>query len=130
MNSYYSNLIEGQSTHPANIERALRHDFASQSRVARLQRIALAHIEAERELEALAGEGSLPLLSAFLQQCHAALYRRLGAEDRTTDDGVVVVPGELADNACADWLAHRADPGCSADIPRPHGRGVRGSMPP
>ena len=94
MNSYYSNLIEGQSTHPANIERALRQDFASQPRIAKLQRIALAHIEAERELEAWAGSGGHPLSSAFLQQCHAALYRRLGAEDRTTDDGVVVVPGD------------------------------------
>ena len=27
MNSYYSNLIEGQGTHPANIARALKQDF-------------------------------------------------------------------------------------------------------
>lgn len=94
MNSYYSNLIEGQSTHPANIDRALRHDFARQPRIAKLQRIALAHIEAERELEALAAEGDRPLSSAFLQRCHAALYQRLRAEDRTTDDGIVVVPGD------------------------------------
>ncbi len=94
MNSYYSNLIEGQGTHPANIERALRRDFARQPRVAKLQRIALAHMEAERQLEALAGEGDRPLSSAFLRRCHAALYQRLGAEDRTTEDGVVVGPGD------------------------------------
>ncbi|MCX7178128.1 MAG: Fic family protein, partial [Proteobacteria bacterium] len=51
MNSYYSNRIEGQSTHPLNIERALRRDFSEQPDVARLQRLALAHIEAEQELE-------------------------------------------------------------------------------
>ena len=28
MNSYYSNRIEGQSTHPANIQRALKRDFS------------------------------------------------------------------------------------------------------
>ncbi|MDR2838264.1 MAG: Fic family protein, partial [Azonexus sp.] len=28
MNSYYSNRIEGQGTHPLNIERALHHDFS------------------------------------------------------------------------------------------------------
>ncbi len=36
MNSYYSNRIEGQSTHPRNIERALKKDFAGQADVARL----------------------------------------------------------------------------------------------
>ena len=46
MNSYYSNRIEGQSTHPHNIERALRRDFSARPGVAKLQRLALAHIEA------------------------------------------------------------------------------------
>src|SRR4051812_31101115 len=44
MNSYYSNRIEGQSTHPHNIERALKRDFSHQPDTARLQRIALAHL--------------------------------------------------------------------------------------
>ena len=51
MNSYYSNRIEGQSTHPLNIERALKRDFSDRPETAKLQRIALAHIDAERELE-------------------------------------------------------------------------------
>ena len=42
MNSYYSNRIEGQSTHPLNIERALRQDFSDKPDVAKLQRLALA----------------------------------------------------------------------------------------
>src|SRR5690349_8113821 len=44
MNSYYSNRIEGQSTHPVNIERALSKDFSDTPDVARRQRVALAHI--------------------------------------------------------------------------------------
>ena len=48
MNSYYSNRIEGQGTHPKNIERALSADFSATPSVAQRQRIALAHIEAER----------------------------------------------------------------------------------
>src|SRR5471030_2856588 len=52
MNSYYSNRIEGHSTHPHNIERALHRDFSDHPSIARLQRLALAHIDAERELEA------------------------------------------------------------------------------
>ena len=34
MNAYYSNLIEEQSTHPANINRALRKDFSDNPVVA------------------------------------------------------------------------------------------------
>lgn len=95
MNSYYSNRIEGQGTHPRNIERALKRDFSDKPDVARLQRIALAHIEAEKELEEEAAAGVNPLLSAFAIQAHRALYGRLSADDRTTKDGIVVEPGEL-----------------------------------
>lgn len=93
MNSYYSNRIEGQSTHPRNIERALRHDFSEQPDIARLQRLALAHIEAERELEQRLMAGDSALTSDFLRQAHAALYGRLAPQDRTMAEGRVVEPG-------------------------------------
>lgn len=92
MNSYYSNRIEGQGTHPRNIERALEHDFSKQPGTARLQRIALAHLEAERELESLDVE---PLSAGFALRAHAAMYERLKKSDRTTDEGLVVEPGQL-----------------------------------
>ena len=95
MNSYYSNRIEGQATHPANIERALQHNFSDKPDVAKRQRVALAHIEAERELEGAVAKEAQALSSAFLCQAHKSLYSRLPEEDRTTDDGRVVVPGEL-----------------------------------
>lgn len=95
MNSYYSNKIEGQSTHPKNIEQALRRDFSDKPDVAKLQRLALAHIEAERELEQKIHDGDLALTSAFLQRAHTALYGRLSTEDRTTSDGLIVEPGVL-----------------------------------
>lgn len=102
MNSYYSNAIEGQGTHPGNIERALRADFSSTPGVAQRQRIALAHIEAEIELEALLPETDIErfaLRSSFLLDAHAALYRRLDRSDRTTEEGVVTEPGVLRDRA-------------------------------
>ena len=55
MNSYYSNRIEGLSIHPANIEQALAHNFSDNPDIAKLQRFAIAYIEAEKELE-LIGE--------------------------------------------------------------------------
>jgi len=95
MNSYYSNRIEGQSTHPLNIERALHQDFSEKPDVAQLQRLALAHIEAEKELEQRVLAGETILSTEFLVKAHAALYGRLAQEDRTTAEGRVVVPGEL-----------------------------------
>jgi Fic family protein len=95
MNSYYSNRIEGQGTHPQNIERALHKEFSDKPDIARLQRVALAHTQAERELELRIKEGQSPLSSQFLLDAHKTLYSRLAGEDRTTDDGHLIVPGEL-----------------------------------
>lgn len=94
MNSYYSNRIEGQSTHPHNIGRALRRDFSDKPDVARLQRIALAHIEAERALEAGLGSGPVALSGSFIQQAHAELYGRLAEPDRQTSQGEAIQPGQ------------------------------------
>lgn len=98
MNSYHSNRIEGQGTHPGNIERALSADFSAAPAVAQRQRIALAHIEAEKGLEATLPETGIErfaLHSSFLTRAHASLYRELDAADRTTADGRVIEPGAL-----------------------------------
>ncbi|MEY4550727.1 MAG: hypothetical protein RL685_6922, partial [Pseudomonadota bacterium] len=94
MNSYYSNKIEGQHTRPADIERALKHQFDADLKLARKQRLALAHIEAEQALEAsIPGERSQLYAPTFVQAIHAALYQRLPEADRETEDGQIVVPG-------------------------------------
>jgi len=95
MNSYYSNRIEGQSTHPVHIARALRADFSAQPEVARRQRLALAHIQAEGQLNALDTSEAKALHSHSLQRAHQALYEQLAPEDRLSDDGLPVVPGQL-----------------------------------
>lgn len=95
MNSYYSNRIEGQSTHPLHIDAALKKDFSSQPEIAQKQRIAVAHIEAEQALEHASPAEDTTLTGAFLQQAHHSLYSRLARADRTTDAGRVVEPGAL-----------------------------------
>jgi Fic family protein len=117
MNSYYSNRIEGQGTHPGNIERALRADFSATPTVAQRQRIALAHIEAEKHLEATlpeTGVEGFALHSSFLTSAHAALYSRLQAADRTTDDGRVIEPGALRQE---DVMVGRHQPPTAASVP-------------
>ncbi len=59
-----------------------------------MQRIALAHIGAEKELEGVRDAGSV-LRSTFLIDAHRALYERLAPGDRLSDEGEVIVPGQL-----------------------------------
>lgn len=95
MNSYYSNRIEGQGTHPVNIERALRADFSDRPDIARRQRLALAHIEAEKALESRCAGECEALSNAFLVRAHASLYGNLSLEDRQAGQGQAVEPGTL-----------------------------------
>ncbi len=50
LNSYYSNLIEGHSTHPIDIERAMRQDYSSDQAKRDLQIESEIHIEVQEEL--------------------------------------------------------------------------------
>lgn len=94
MNSYYTNKIEGQQTRPADIERALHQQFDADKKQARKQRLALAHMAAEEELEgALPSTRSDLYASRFVAHVHAALYRRLPSAERVSDDGLKIEPG-------------------------------------
>ena len=95
MNSYYTNKIEGEHTRPADIERALRQEFDANEGLARRQRVALAHMQVEAELEAhLSGVGVAALYApGIVPQIHRRLYEKLPAIDRVTGEGVQIVPG-------------------------------------
>ena len=95
MNSYYTNKIEGQHTRPADIERALARVFDADARQARKQRLAVAHMEAEADLEGRVPGTPLEVLYEpdFVRGIHAALYRRLPEAERVTEDAEIVAPG-------------------------------------
>jgi Fic family protein len=95
MNSYYSNRIEGQGTHPVHIAQALKADFSGQPDIARRQRLAIAHIQAEQALEARIVDEVEALRSSSLVLAHQTLYAQLSAEDRRTDEGWEIQPGQL-----------------------------------
>lgn len=97
MNSYYSNRIEGQHTRPHELEQALRKDFSQDAKLAARQRLAIAHIDTEADLEArFAGpEGVAALYTpSAVQDIHRALCARLPAADLHTDEGTPIEPGE------------------------------------
>jgi Fic family protein len=95
MNSYYTNKIEGQQTRPADIERALRRDFDADAALAKKQRLAIAHMEVEEQLEQAVS--TLPARDLFTPklvcEIHDLLYGKLPKGDRITEDGKPIVPG-------------------------------------
>ena len=82
MNSYYSNLIEGHHTHPADIERALRNDYVDDPRRRALQHLNAAHVQTEQAMQQrLAAEPQLEVTNAeFLRWIHQQLYSRIPEE--------------------------------------------------
>lgn len=83
MNSYYSNKIEGQHTLPLEIEQALRNDYAQDPDKARRQRLALAHMATEQQLETLwPGWDTARVWSPqTVQDIHQDLFARLPLAD-------------------------------------------------
>jgi Fic family protein len=114
VNSYYSNRIEGEQTLPKDIERALARKFSKDPAKAGLQRLALAHIETQEEMERrLAREPGLAVFgTAFLADLHRGFYGRLRREDRGTEAGDEVAPGyfrrrdvTVGSHEAPDWRA-------------------------
>jgi len=102
VNCYYSNLIEGHDTHPIEIERAMRQEYAPGSHERNLQLEALAHIEVQVLLEgALARHTGLNVCAeAFVLRTHREFYERLPEEfrvvrDPTTGREEPVIPGAI-----------------------------------
>lgn len=79
VNSYYSNLIEGHSTHPIDIERAMRQDYSADREKRDLQIESQVHIEVQDEItERLSREPDLNVASPeFLGWMHGRFYSRL-----------------------------------------------------
>ena len=96
MNSYYTNKIEGQHTHPEEIERALKKDFNADAALAKKQRVAVAHMEVEEQLEQKLGK-TVPgeiFSPRVVCEIHDLLYSKLPEGDRVTEEGDPIVPGK------------------------------------
>lgn len=79
VNSYYSNLLEGHSTHPIDIERAMRRDYSVDQDKRDLQIESQIHIEVQEELaKRLGEEPDLNVASPeLLRWIHERFYSRM-----------------------------------------------------
>ena len=92
MNCYYSNLIEGHKTLPADIEQAL-HETGTDAGQSKLQSLAFAHIEADRWARTQALDKAT--LQAFLLEVHRLFAFHLPADLLALGDGTRMAPGEF-----------------------------------
>ena len=106
INSYYSNLIEGHSTHPYDIVRAMRNNYDSEPAKRNLQMESIAHIAVQQEMERELEENPEVNIASpeFLCTIHREFYRKVPAEFCVVKDAAMnresrVSPGELRQEA-------------------------------
>lgn len=102
INSYYSNLIEGHSTHPVDIELAMRDHYADDPAKRDLQLESIAHVNCQVKIEErIQREPDLNVASSeFICWVHKIFYDQLPGDlrrvtDEKTGDTLYVVGGEL-----------------------------------
>ena len=104
VNSYYSNQIESEGTHPIDIDKATRQEFSSNSKEKQLQHLSLVHIEVQKYVESYFTEGQTPHSRGFVLDVHRELYSHpnmahfLQIEDKENNAIVEMIPGELRES--------------------------------
>jgi Fic family protein len=101
VNSYYSNQIESEGTHPIDIDKATRKEFSSDSKERQLQQLSLVHIEVQKYVENYFTKGQTPYSKDFILDVHHKLYSHpdmahfLEIEDKENHKMIKMVPGKL-----------------------------------
>ena len=86
INSYYSNLIEGNRTLPHQIREAQRGDFSADPATRDLQQESLAHTQVQAQLAGLPPEQKDPFQADTLKWIHYAFYAALPEHQRLIRD--------------------------------------------
>jgi Fic family protein len=120
MNSYYSNLIEGNNTRPRDIERALAGQFDKDER-RNLQIEAAAHVRLQAEVDRLFASGDLPEPASkdFVTWLHKAFYRDAPPEAlliKTNGRSIAMVPGQMRSIPNEDVAVGRHQPPSSEHV--------------
>jgi Fic family protein len=109
VNSYYSNRLESEGTHPVDIERAMRKDFDVDEKKRNLQQLSLAYIETQKDIEKQCKDEHFePFSKAFTLWVHERLYSkeamRVFCNIPTNQEGttsVIMLPGKLREDDVA-----------------------------
>ena len=75
-NSYYSNRIESEGTHPIDIEKAMKNDFSKDEKKRNLQNLSLSHIEVQKYIEIHIDNTKSIYENNFLLQIHNQFYNQ------------------------------------------------------
>ena len=100
MNSYYSNLIEGNDTHPIDIERVLNKQIEGDAQRVRLQIEAKAHVKVQKWIDEV-GLSAHPTTISSLCEIHRNFFEEMpeisnaGSVLDDQNDQLIVVPGEF-----------------------------------
>jgi Fic family protein len=100
VNSYYSNQIESEGTHPIDIDKATRQEFSTNTKERQLQQLSLVHIEVQKYLEAYCHNGEKnPFDRNFIREVHRVLYAhpdmRYFLQIKEEGKMLEMIPGEL-----------------------------------
>lgn len=100
MNSYYSNLIEGNNTRPKDIEKALLGQLDTDEERRNLALEAAAHVRVQTEIDRLYTEQKLPepASPAFIKWLHQEFYRDVPSDMlliKHKDREFTMVPGSF-----------------------------------
>ncbi len=77
VNSYYSNKIESEGTHPIDIDRAMNMDFDQDKHKRDLQELSLVYIDVQKEIESMADSSPQnPFSREFILDLHYKLYSK------------------------------------------------------
>lgn len=99
VNSYYSNQIEAEGTHPIDTEKAMRKEYSKDEREKKLQMLSVSHIKTQESLEKSIEDGVNPLSKEYIKNIHKTFYSQEGMESFLTVSNdnrtVELVPGEL-----------------------------------
>jgi Fic family protein len=121
MNAYYSNLIEGHNTRPADIQRALQGELDVDEKRRNLQLEAAAHVRVQTWIDATAAAGDLPEPAStdFIRDLHRSFYE--GApkellEVKGRERTILMKPGEWRSGGDEDVVVGRHVPPSSGRV--------------
>ena len=100
VNSYYSNKIESEGTHPLDIDKALKKEFSSNSKEKKLQILSLSHIQVQKYIEDYFNTPDKnPFSQKFILSIHKELYEEPDMKDFLQithhNTHITMAPGKL-----------------------------------